>query len=123
MISAEGIVFYAWRQAKELLEHAAINLRLKGWFKKHILWPLMNKIISSYYRKNNILPIGELKKDIDCKNEQALKYVVYLIKHLLQVKGVNELLRDIALIQQGGNESERIYRNSIMQLHAIYLRS
>lgn len=51
---------------------------------------------------------------------QALKYVLYLIKHMLQVKGVNDLLRDIALIQQDGNEGKRIYRNSIMQLHAIY---
>lgn len=80
----------------------------------------MKKIISSYYKNNNILPIGELKKDIDHKNMQALQYVVYLIKYLLQVKGVNDLLRDIALIQQDGNEGERIYRNSIMQLHAIY---
>ncbi len=80
----------------------------------------MNKLISMYYRNNHILPIGELKKDIDRKNVQALKYVVYLIKHLLQVKGVNDLLRDIALIQQAGNEGQRIYRNSMMQLHAIY---
>lgn len=80
----------------------------------------LNKIISSYYRNSNILPIGKLKKDLDSKNVPALKYVVYLIKHLLQVKGVNDLLRDIALIPQGGNESKRIYRNSMMQFHAIY---
>lgn len=80
----------------------------------------MKKLISSYYKSNNILPIGELKKDIDGKNVQALKYVVYLIKHMLHVNGVSDLLRDIALIQLGGNEGKRIYRNSIMQLHAIY---
>jgi len=45
--------------------------------------------------------------------------VEYAIEHLTSVPGMGELLRDLARIQKDGNDGERIYDNSLTQLHAV----
>ena len=80
----------------------------------------MKEIIQKYYCNKKINVIGPLRDDIEKGNERALRYVGYVIKDLLNTKGVEELLKDIAEINISGKEGKRIYYNSIMQLHAIY---
>lgn len=81
---------------------------------------LIAKSLQRYYSKQKIKPIGGLRKDLQKRNVKALRYINYVARNLVSVKGISELLREIALISQSGNEGERIYHNSLMELHAIY---
>ncbi len=92
---------------------------IKNW--SLYFYQLMIKyFIQKYYKKNNISPLGRLKEDINNRNEKALRYIDYAIKNLLNVVGIKDKLREIALIKKSGNEGERIYHNSIMELHDMF---
>ncbi len=78
------------------------------------------KLITDYYNNQNIKIINWMKKDIDENNHLALFYVEYAIKNLMNIKGVKDLLKDISEIEETEIKGERIYHNSIMELHAIY---
>ena len=80
----------------------------------------MKKTIQKYYQDRSINVVGLLKNHIEESNEKALRYIKYAIKNLLGVKGVEQLLEHVAQVVKPGNEGERIYYNSLMELHAIY---
>lgn len=80
----------------------------------------MKNTIRKYYQGKNVNIVGLLKNDIEESNEKALRYIKYAIKNLLRVNGVQQLLEDIAQVVKPGNEGERIYYNSLTELHAIY---
>ncbi len=75
-------------------------------------------MIQTYYSENGIEVIGPLAKAIATDEFKALRYVEHAIEQLASVPGMGELLRDLARIQKDGNEGERIYYNSLTQLHA-----
>ena len=81
-------------------------------------------IITDYYRSKNIIPTGPLAKDIQNNNLLALNYVMYAIKHLLNIRGMTKLLAELAAIRGTNRETNREtrarYHNSIQELHAIY---
>lgn len=79
----------------------------------------MKNTIQKYYHDKNVNILGLLKKDVEENNEKALRYIKYAIKYLLGVKGVERLLEDIAQVVKPGNEGERIYCNSLTELHGI----
>lgn len=80
----------------------------------------MKNTIQKYYSDKNITIVGRLKNDIQKNNDRALRYIEYAIKNLLDTKGIEQLLKEIAQVVKSGNEGERIYHNRIMQFHAIY---
>jgi len=77
------------------------------------------KTITNYYKTIRIKPSQWMQEDIQENNDKSLCYIEYAIKHLLNVKGIKELLVDIATIKKSGIKGEQMYHNAIMEFHAI----
>lgn len=63
---------------------------------------------------------GELFSDLQERNIRALRFVDYAIRKGVLIKGVSELLDNIALIKKRGNNEERMYHNALTEFHSIY---
>lgn len=80
----------------------------------------MKDNILTYYNKQNINIRIWICKDINENNEKALCYVNYSINNLLNVKGIPELLYDIAQIEASDINGERSYYNTLTEFHGIF---
>jgi len=77
------------------------------------------RTIETYYQESGIEIIGHLAEDIAMDGFKALRHVEYAIAQLATVPGMRELLRDLARVEKDGNDGERIYLNSLTQLHSV----
>ena len=71
-----------------------------------------------YYRRRAITVNGELREAIYERNFKALRWVSYSIKRLINVKGMPDLLEELALIKKRGPDSERQFNNKLTELYA-----
>ena len=78
------------------------------------------KTILNYFQNKNIVINGCLRKDLEKRNWMALSYISYTIKNLVGIKGIEELLKEIAHLDFKTRNGRRIYHNSLQQFHAIY---
>ncbi len=74
----------------------------------------------AYYTDKNIEIHYWLREDITENNIKALCYVDYAINHLLAVKGIPQLLHDIALIEKPDNNGKGKYYNALTEFFGIY---
>jgi len=74
--------------------------------------------IEKYYKDRSIDIVGELAQRIEKKNYKTLKYIKCAINNLNDVRGMSELLKQLALIEVTGNNSKIIFKNSLTEIHA-----
>ena len=80
----------------------------------------MIKTITNYFNKIGVSVNGWLTYDLQNNNIKALIYPYYSIKNLLYVRGIEDLLRQLASIKNLNNDGERRYRNLLTEFFGIY---